>query len=245
MTKKKENITDVVKKSAVFLKYLRHKNDILFLTTSTRYIEHKDDIPKSTQFARDIKKHFKNKRITIIDVPLLEIYPCEGNISSKKGNHCGVQEAVLKNKQKNPSGNHRCWASINNKDDELYKITRVLFQSKVVVFFGSVRWGQTNSVYQRLFERLSWIENRVTTLGEAPIKQITKCEAGIILFGQNWNGAQVLKTQKQNFEWFGFKVPDELSFNWQYTSDAEDESAKSYKDAIRDFGRLIQITLPQ
>ena len=159
-------------------KNARHSSNIsvirmiyYFSLQAHRYIEHKDDIPKSTQLARDIKKHFKNKRITIIDVPILQIHPCEGNISSKNGNRCGIQEAVLKNKQKNPSGNHRCWASINNKDDELYKITRALFRSKVVVFFGSVRWGQANSMYQRLFERLSWIENRVTTLGRGADKR--------------------------------------------------------------------------
>ncbi len=228
-----------------FLRHISHKNDILFLTTSNRYAEHKDDIPKSTQLARRIKEHYKNKRITLIDVPTLQIHACEGNISSKNGNRCGIQEAVLKSKVKNPTGNHRCWASINNKDDELYKITRVLFRSRVVVFFGSVRWGQANSIYQRLYERLSWIENRVTTLGEKPIKEITRCEAGIVLFGQNWNGEQVLETQKQNYKWFGFKVPDELSFNWQYTSDAEEESKESYKDAIKEFGRLVQIALPK
>jgi hypothetical protein len=241
----KEDIHDVAKKSTAFIQYLRHKNDILFLTTSTRYIEHTDDIPKSTQLARSIKAHFKNKRITIIDIPQLVIHTCEGNISSKKGNRCGMQEAALKSKQKNPTGNHRCWASMNNKDDELYKITRALFRSKVVVFFGSVRWGQVNSVYQRLFERLSWIENRVTTLGEKPIKEITKCEAGIVLFGQNWNGKHVLQTQMQNFRWFGFKVPQELSFNWQYTSDAEDETERSYLGAIHEFEQLVQIVLPK
>ena len=155
-----------------------------------------------------------------------------------------MEEAVLNDKKKNPSGNHRCWASFNNKDDELWKITKVLFQSKVVVFFGSVRWGQANSVYQRLFERLSWIENRVTTLQEKPLKEITKCEAGIVLFGQNWNGKQVLETQMQNFRWFGFQVPNELSFNWQYTGDAEDESQKSYDDALKEFDALVQIALP-
>jgi hypothetical protein len=40
-----------------------------------------------------------------------------------------------------------------------------------------------------------------------------KLEAGIVLFGHNWNGDQVLKTQKQNFEWFGWKAPEALSFN--------------------------------
>ena len=240
----KEDITLIAEKCDIFLHYLRHKNDILFLTTSNRYIEHKDDIPKSTQLARLIKKHFNNKRITIIDVPPLMIHTCEGNISAKRGNRCGMAEALLKDKRKNPSGNHRCWASFNNTDDELWKITKVLFRSKVVVFFGSVRWGQTNSIYQRLFERLSWIENRVTTLKEKPIKEITRCQAGIVLFGQNWNGNEVLETQKQNFRWFGFQVPNELSFNWQYTSNAEDESRESYKDAVREFKQLVQISFP-
>ena len=108
-----------------------------------------------------------------------------------------------------------------------------------MVFFVSVRWGQTNSVYQRLFERLSWIENRVTTLGEKPIPQLRKLEAGIVLFGQNWNDEEVLKTQKQNFKWFGWKVPDRLSFCWQYTENVEDESAASYCNAIKDFEKLL------
>ena len=122
-------------------------------------------------------------------------------------------------------------------------ITRELFRSRVVVFFVSVRWGQTNSVYQRLFERLSWIENRFTTLGETPIPQLRKLEAGMVLFGQNWNDAQVLKTQRQNFKWFGWKTPAPLSFYWQYTRDAEDESPESYKGAVEEFGALMQTEL--
>jgi hypothetical protein len=239
-----EDIAHAAKKCETFLRYLRNKNDILFLTTSTRYTEHKDDIPKSTQLARLIKKHFKNKRITIIDVPAPNIYVCEGNISAKRGNRCGMQEAALKDARKNPSGDHRCWASFNHTDDELWRITKMLFRSKVVVFFGSVRWGQANSIYQKLYERLSWIENRATTLKEKPIKAITKCEAGLVLFGQNWRGSEVLETQKQNFRWFGFQVPDELSFNWQYTNDAEDETEQSYENALYEFGTLVQIVLP-
>lgn len=241
----KEELGRVTAKCRRFIDYLRHRNDILFLTTSTRYAEHKDDIPKSTQLARRIKELYPNKNIVLIDVPTLVIHTCEGNISTNKGNRCGTEEALLKSTRKNPSGYHRCWASLNNKDDELYKITRVLFRSKVVVFFDSVRWGQTNSVYQRLFERLSWIENRFTTLGEKPIKEITRCEAGIVLFGQNWNGENVMNIQKQNFKWFGFKVPDELSFNWQYTRNAEDESQTSYTDAIREFHRLLQMCVAE
>jgi hypothetical protein len=219
------------------IRYLKSKNDILLLTTSNRYEEHTWDIPKTTRLALRIQDHLKQegKRVILLDITKLKIYTCEGNISGKRGNHCGVPEAKLRDHGKNPTGQHRCWASINNKDDQLYKVSRELFRSQVIVFFVSVRWGQTNSLYQRLFERLSWIENRISTLGEAPIPQLKKLEAGIVLFGHNWNDQQVLKTQKQNFKWFGWKTPAALSFNWQYTKDAEEESPESYLDAIEEF----------
>ncbi len=227
------------------IRYLEKKNDILLLATSTRYREHAFDVPKSTQLALRVRDHLRRrkKRVVLLDVAKLKIHTCEGNISAKKGNNCGVLAARLPSRSKNPTGHHRCWASINNADDQLYMITRELFQSRLVVFFVSVRWGQTNSVYQRLFERLSWIENRFTTLGETPIPQLRKLEAGMVLFGQNWNGAQVLKTQRQNFKWFGWKTPAPLSFYWQYTRDAEEESPESYLDAVEEFGALMQTEL--
>jgi hypothetical protein len=229
------------------IRHLKSKNGILLLTTSNRYEEHTWDIPKTTQLALRIKDHLveEGKRVTLLDVAKLKLHICEGNISGKRGNHCGAREAKLRDHGKNPTGQHRCWASINNKDDQLYKVSRELFRSQAVVFFVSVRWGQTNSLYQRLFERLSWIENRVSTLGEAPIPQLKKLEAGIVLFGHNWNNKQVLKTQMQNFKWFGWKTPAALSFNWQYTSDAEQESPESYSDAIEEFEALLQVGLPQ
>jgi len=187
----------------------------------------------------------ERKRVTLLDVAKLKIHTCEGNISGGHGNNCGVPEAKLRDHGRNPTGHHRCWASINNKDDQLFKVSRELFRSQAVVFFVSVRWGQTNSVYQRLFERLSWIENRVTSLGEARIPQLKNLEAGIVLFGHNWNDEQVLKTQKQNFKSFGWKTPAALSFNWQYTRDADEESPESYLDAIEEFGALLQIGLPR
>lgn len=223
------------------IRYLGTKNDILLLATSTRYGEHIWDVPKTTQLAHVVKGRLNHagKRVTLLDVPALTIHTCEGSISGKRGNNCGVPEAKMPDRRKNPTGHHRCWASINNKDDQLYKVSRALFASQAVVFFVSVRWGQTNSVYQRLFERLSWIENRVTSLGEAPIPQLKTLEAGIVLFGHNWNDAEVLKTQKQNFTWFGWKTPAALSFCWQYTRDAEEESPESYLRAIDEFGAVL------
>ena len=229
------------------IRHLEKRNDILLLTTSTRYRKHTWDIPKSTQLALRIADHLRlrKKRVTLLDVPKLKIHTCEGNISAMKGNTCGMLEARLPDRSKNPTGHHRCWASINNEDDELWKVTRELFRSRAVVFFASVRWGQTNSVYQRLFERLSWIENRFTTLGESRIPQLKNLEAGMVLFGQNWNDALVLKTQRQNFEWFGWKTPEPLSFYWQFTRDADDESPESYLGAVEEFDALMRTELPE
>lgn len=227
------------------IRYLEKRDDVLLLTTSTRYREHTWDVPKSTQLALRIRDRLREqeKRVKLLDIPKLNIHTCEGNISGKKGNNCGVREARLPDSSRNPTGQHRCWASINNADDELWVVSRELFRSRVVVFFVSVRWGQTNSVYQRLFERLSWIENRFTTLGEKPIPQLKKLEAGMVLFGQNWNDADVLKTQRQNFRWFGWKTPTPLSFYWQYTREASDESPESYLGAIEEFGALMRTEL--
>ena len=229
------------------IRSLEKRNDILLLTTSTRYRGEAWDVPKTTQLALRVRDHLlrKKRRDTLLDVPNLTIHTCEGNVSSGRGNRCGLLEAKLPDRSKNPTGHHRCWASFNNADDQLYVITRELFRSRIVIFFVSVRWGQTNSVYQRLFERLSWIENRFTTLGEGPIPQLRKLEAGMVLFGQNWNDAQVLKTQRQNFEWFGWRTPAPLSFYWQYTRDADDESPQSYLGAIGEFRALMETELPR
>ena len=223
------------------VRYLEKRDDILLLTTSTRYRGEAWDVPKTTQLARRVRDHLRRSksRVTLLDVPNLKIHACEGNISAGRGNRCGLLEAKLRSRSRNPTGHHRCWASFNNADDQLYVITRELFRSRVLIFFVSVRWGKTNSVYQRLFERLSWIENRFSTLGEKPIPQLRNLEAGIVLFGQNWNDAQVLKTQRQNFKWFGWKTPAPLSFYWQYTRDAEDESPESYLGAIQEFKALL------
>jgi multimeric flavodoxin WrbA len=212
--------------------YLNDKKKILLLCTSNRW-SGSDDIPKSTLLARHIQDQLIGQT-TLIDVTKLHIYDCEGNVSDKlKGNHCGTKDAVLKDKEKNPSGCHRCWCSINHEDDELWKVSKELLQSDVVLFFGSVRWGQTNAVYQRLIERLTWLENRHSTLKETNI--LKDIEAGTIMIGQNWNGSDVIKTQKQVLEFYGFKVPKELSWNWQFTDNPKDETKESYEEAPKTF----------
>lgn len=232
------NNPDVYKEKVnKIIDHLKDKEKVLFLTTSNRWEGDKEK-PKSTLLAEFIKSKVGDK-VEIIDVSKLNIYCCEGNVSKSDGNNCGVKDSALKDKEKNPTGNHRCWASINNKDDELWKVSKPLFESDCIMFFISVRWGQTNSIYQKLIERLDWLENRHTTLKEDNI--IADKEVGIIALGQNWNGETVINTQKQVLNFYGFKVVDDLCFNWQFTKDAKDENQKSYKEAPKAFEKVFGI----
>lgn len=222
------------------VKYLNTKGKILILATSNRGdLSSKDgkDRPKSTRIAEVMQRSLGGDRCTMIDVSKLKIYECEGNVSSKDGNNCGVRAAALKDKEKNPSGDLRCWASYNNADDELWRIATPLLECNVVVFMGSIRWGQANAIYQKLIERLDWIENRHTTLGERNV--VKDIESGFIFIGQNWNGAEVVKLQKKVHEFYGFTPVDQLYFNWQYTDDMYDESQDSYKEAVNALDNII------
>lgn len=224
------------------VKYLETKNKVLLITTSNRWIKHElqqGDIPKSTRIAQVIQRSLGAHKCTIVDASKLKIYECEGNVSSKDGNSCGVRGSKLQDKEKNPSGHLRCWASYNNADDELWKVATPLLESDTVIFLGSIRWGQANAIYQRLIERLDWLENRWTTLGESNI--IKDIESGFIFIGQNWNGAEVVKTQKQVHTFYGFKPVDKLYFNWQFTQDVNDESKDSYKEAAHALDNIIDI----
>lgn len=213
---------------------------VLFLTTSTRYPFNTGydkggvemELPKSTELALYIKDSIPNETHWI-DVPQLKILPCEGNVSHKDGNHCGVEAATLKDKSKNPTGHHRCWASVNDKSDELWKISKKIFEYDTVMFFASVRWGQTNSIYQKLIERLNWIQNRHETLKD--INTIKGKKAGFICIGQNYGGAQVSSLQHLVLGDYGFDVPENLFWNWQYTDDESDDTAESYEKANEQF----------
>lgn len=225
------------RKFAATLAFLRMKKKPLFLLTSNRWEgEAANGIPKSSQLAFAFAERLKPKQVEIVDVARLQIYPCEGNVSALKGNNCGVAGAALGDREKNPSGCHRCWASINNADDELWEVSRPLLACDCVVFFGSVRWGQMNSFYQKLIERLTWLENRHATLKESNL--LEHIDAGIIAVGHNWNGRVAIKTQKQVLSFFGFRVKDALCWNWEFT-DEQDESMQSYSDAIKAFGETF------
>lgn len=226
--------SDAYKALSKTLEILKKKDKVLLLSCSNRYNwdDNNIDTPKSKILAVYLKEELGDKAV-FIDVPELKIFPCEGNVSRKEGNSCGLKKALLKDDKKNPSGYHRCWASINNKSDELWKISKELFESDAVVFFSSIRWGQTNMFYQNLIERLTWVENRHTTLGEKNI--VEGIETGMICVGQNWNGEDVTETQKSVHKFYGFKPNDELYWNWQYTKNVNDETQKSYKNSFKKF----------
>jgi multimeric flavodoxin WrbA len=216
------------------IEVLKKKEKVLLLSCSNRYNwdDNNTDIPKSKMLAMHIEEQLGSKAV-LIDVTDLKIVPCEGNVSRKDGNSCGSLKSKLKDKEKNPTGHHRCWASINNKSDELWKISKELFESDAVVFFSSIRWGQTNMYYQNLIERLNWLENRHTTLGESNI--ISNIETGFICVGQNWNGENTNELQKKVHKFYGFKPNNNLYWNWQYTKDVNDETKKSYEKAYDKF----------
>ena len=225
--------SDAWKSIKTTLDILKKKKKVLILSCSNRFQFDKEDIdiPKSKMIAMYLNDELKDS--VLIDVSELNIVPCEGNVSRKDGNSCGLLKAMLKDKKKNPSGDHRCWASYNNPKDELWKISKELFESDAVIFFSSIRWGQTNMFYQNLIERLTWIENRHTTLGESNL--VKDIETGFICVGQNWNGENVTEIQKDVHKFYGFKPNDDLYWNWQYTKNVNDETQKSYKDSHKKF----------
>ena len=227
----------------LLLSYLKNKNKVLLLTCSnrTKGIEGVvDETPKSTALAYKLKELLQeHTNVELIEVPELKVLPCEGNVSRYDGNSCGVPASKLNDINKNPSGYHRCWASVNDKSDELWKITKPLFESDAVLFFASVRWGQANMFYQNLIERLTWIENRHSTLNESNV--LNNIDAGFICIGQNWNGSTVVDTQMNVLEFYGFNVPEVMSFNWQYTDTSIDESKQSYEESRPAFLHVFNV----
>jgi len=210
-------------------KYLKKSDKkILFLTTSNRW-EGEKELPKSSIIAHELAKQLKS--VEIINVSKLKIFPCEGNVSNKEGNGCGVKAAMLKSN--NPEKFIRCWASINNPTDEMHKVANAIYDADIVIFFGSIRWGKMNAIYTQLVERLTWLENRHTTLGESNL--LKDKETGVIAIGHNWNGKEAVKLEKEVLGFFGFKTPDVLSFNWQYIENKNDETQSGYKKAYAAF----------
>lgn len=218
---------------------LKKYKKVLLLTCSNRGEEvSKKQLPKSSIIAKVINENTENS--TLIDVPKLNIYPCEGNVSRMEGNVCGVKDALLKDKEKNPSGYHRCWASLHNPDDELWKVSKELFESDCVIFFASVRWGSANMFYQKLIERLNWINNRFVPLGESNI--IKNIASGFIIIGQHQYGDEIAQRQYDNHEYYGFNVNKKLYWNWNAENiEYDDETLQGYIESYPEFFKDFKI----
>ena len=215
-------------------------NRVLLLTCSNRYgpILRTQD-PKSTIIAKVIASKLDN--VTILNVPDLNIYPCEGNVSREDGNQCGVRQAMLKDPEKNPTGYHRCWASIHNPDDELWKVSKELFESDCVMFFASTRWGQANMYYQKLIERLNWINNRFVPLGEDNV--IRDITSGFFIVGQHDGPEAICKNQMEAHEYYGFKIDPDLYGFWQAENIYfEEETLEGYLESYPKFYKEFRIT---
>ena len=233
-----------------FIEELSSLRKVLFVTTSTRsdFVSGKGEKPKSTQLAYHLAKMLERKGTTevkVIEAPSLKIYDCLGCVSELNGNMCGVKEASVESKEKNPTGNLRCWASHDYEDDELWKIVTPLYESEAVVFFSSQRWGNANAIYQRIIERLDWIENMHSCFGEP--STITGKKAGFVLLGQNWHVKETLDVQKKVLDFYGFETPTNLFMGWQFTRDENDESRGSYEIAPQTFDSSwnMQLYIPQ
>jgi hypothetical protein len=96
-------------------------------------------------------------------------------------------------------------------------------------------------MYQKVIERLDWIENMHTSLGEE--NSVKDIQAGLVIIGQNWKVEESLVTQKKVLEFYGFKTPDSLFIGWQYTRDSNDETQESYRNAVDTFEQAWNIKL--
>lgn len=229
-----------------FLNTLSSGKRVLFVTTSNRgeYILSKGERPKSTRLAEHFKDLLEKKGIEVelMDASKLKIYNCLGCVSELKGNMCGSPESKLKDEKKNPHGHLKCWASHDYKDDELWKIANEIYRADAIIFFASNRWGNPNAIYQKLIERLDWIESSYTTYGGP--NTIKGKKAGMVLLGQNWRVQESLEVQYHVLNFFGFETPEELFMGWQFTRDTLDEEQKSYQEAPNSFEQSLGIEIP-
>ena len=234
-------MSENLKKIKTTIETLKRFDKVLFLTCSNRYKDILEtQTPKSTILAEVISQKLDN--VTIINVPDLNIHPCEGNVSREDGNKCGLKEALLKDKEKNPSGYHRCWASIHNPDDELWKISKELFESDCVIFFSSVRWGAANMFYQKLIERLNWINNRYIPYGESNI--IKDTTSGFICVGQHEYADKICELQFENHKYYGFDAYEDLYWFWNAEDiDYNDETLQGYLESYPEFFEEFHIKI--
>jgi multimeric flavodoxin WrbA len=121
----------------------------------------------------------------------------------------------------------------------MHTVANKIYESDIIIFFGSIRWGKMNAIYSNLMERLTWLEARHSSLGESNL--LRDKEAGIIAMGHNWNVQSAVELEKDVLRFYGFKVPKELSFYRQWTSDSSDESLSGYRKDYFDFMKEFEV----
>jgi hypothetical protein len=88
--------------------------------------------------------------------------------------------------------------------------------------------------YQKLIERLNWINNRFIPYGEENI--IKNISSGFIIVGQHEYGDDIAELQYNNHEYYGFEVNKELYWNWSAEDiEYDDETLQGYLDSYPEF----------
>ena len=92
--------------------------------------------------------------------------------------------------------------------------------------------------YQKLMERLNWINNRFTPGDESNV--IKDTSSGFICIGQHYYTDKITELQNNVHDYFGFKVNEDLYWWWNAEDKEFDEETylgylESYPEFFKDF----------
>jgi hypothetical protein len=110
------------------------------------------------------------------------------------------------------------------------------------MFFSSVRWGSANMYYQKLIERLNWINNRYIPYGESNI--IKDTTSGFICVGQHQYADDICELQYGNHKYYGFNADKDLYWYWNAEDiDYNDETLQGYLESYPEFFEEFHIKI--
>jgi hypothetical protein len=110
------------------------------------------------------------------------------------------------------------------------------------MFFSSVRWGAANMFYQKLIERLNWINNRYIPYGESNI--IKDTTSGFICVGQHSYAEQICQLQYNNHKYYGFDADEDLYWFWKAEDiNYNDETLQGYLESYPEFFEEFHIKI--
>jgi hypothetical protein len=94
--------------------------------------------------------------------------------------------------------------------------------------------------YQKLIERLNWINNRFVPLGESNI--IKNIDSGFIIIGQHQYGNEIVQRQYENHDYYGFNVNKKLYWYWNAENvEYDDETLEGYIESYPEFFKEFKI----